>query len=509
MFPVQANAPCNSPDEAKSQQRRGDQLQEADKHSLLHALFGQKGRDDGSNARHEHVDGEKDQRRSGANAAGHAAVNLLRNLHGVHGEMASTTKSKRTTRATAINKNGANAPAAGKPKKAMREHVGARMRRSADGPVTVWAVGSPAMSPPPCASQPRSACPPRRPAVSAPASPPQSTPHAARRGAMADGSDAAKQGDALTSPTVASPKPRARPPGEQGEREERARAADGSPRQSAAEQRERKRQARKRARKASRLRNQPNTSVYVTGLPPDVTAQELAAFCAKCGILLPDAQTGLARVKIYRDEHGSAKGDALVTYAMRPSVENAIELLDGAWFREGRYAVSVSEASFEHKKARTDGGGERNGSDAPRVSRHLFVREKMSWDDDEQEQQSAPNASRMVILKNVFDANTADYKVIREDMLEGCGECGEVDKVTVFERNAEGAVAVKFKRIEACLRCIQVMNGRWYDGRQLSAQLYDGHSDYRYKETDAEREQRDSKWQQWLEQSERRETSKS
>ncbi|CAN8076705.1 unnamed protein product [Agarophyton chilense] len=286
--------------------------------------------------------------------------------------------------------------------------------------------------------------------------------------------------------------------------------APPSPRQRVAEQRERKRQARKRARQASRQRRQPNTSVYITGLPADATASELAAFCAKCGILLPDARTGAPRVKIYYDEHGAAKGDALVTYALRPSVDNALLLLDGACLRAHQFPLSVVEASFDHKKARTLADAARQDaarakSPTPRISRHLFVREKMSWADEQHDERNAPNACRIVILKNVFDANTAnaaDYDLIREDMQHGCAECGQVDKVSVFERSVEGAVAVKFNSIQACLQCIQVMNARWYDGRQLSAQLYDGKTDYRYKETDVDREKRDIEWKQWLEDNE-------
>jgi len=38
--------------------------------------------------------------------------------------------------------------------------------------------------------------------------------------------------------------------------------------------------------------------------------------------------------------------------------------------------------------------------------------------------------------------------------------------------------------------CIELMNGRWYGGRQLQAEFYDGKTDYRYKETEEEMKQR-------------------
>lgn len=143
-----------------------------------------------------------------------------------------------------------------------------------------------------------------------------------------------------------------------------------------------------------------NTSVYVTGLPEDVSVQEMVEVFSKCGIIKEDDQVcscacpvgwlafpacsgiqgmlelqgfsekgsrggshapraGVApprahasspggapggprpctqrhpRIKIYRDEAGVPKGDGLVTFLKEPSVELAIQLLDGAPFRYG------------------------------------------------------------------------------------------------------------------------------------------------------------------------------
>lgn len=261
-----------------------------------------------------------------------------------------------------------------------------------------------------------------------------------------------------------------------------------------------KRESRKRARAARKAR--PNTSVYVTGVPPDATESELAAHFSRCGILLVSAETGRARVKLYRRDDGSVKGDALVTYAMEASVENAVLLLDGAGLRDGGrgWVLGVERAKFEKregKEVKEEEKRRRKGGVGFR-SRD-FVSEALSWAEEGQEERKG---CRIVILKNVFDGSSGDtdYDVVEEDMQEGCEECGEVEKVTMFQRSLEGAVAVKFATMEACVKCVQMMNGRWYDGRRLEAEFYDGVTDYRYKETERDREERDKRWEQWLEQ---------
>lgn len=269
--------------------------------------------------------------------------------------------------------------------------------------------------------------------------------------------------------------------------------------------RERKRHSRKRARTSKRRRKQVNTSIYIAGIPKDACENDLASHFAKCGILQPNPDTGRPRIKIYLDASGNAKGDALVTYAMAPSVDNALSILDGVPLRAGEQGLKVERASFEHKEVEGIGVDqvakrrkeEMQSEEAKRrgLRRKALVTEALSWADEGQESNFA---HRIVILKNVFDAANADYEIVRADMEEGCSACGTVQKVSVFERNEEGAVAIKFLNLEACVKCIEVMDGRWYDGRKLSAEFYDGTKNFQYKETAEERAMRESKWEEWL-----------
>lgn len=50
--------------------------------------------------------------------------------------------------------------------------------------------------------------------------------------------------------------------------------------------------------------------------------------------------------------------------------------------------------------------------------------------------------------------------------------------ICVLQRHPDGVASVAFKEAEEADACIQSFNGRWFGGRQLSAQLWDGATDY-------------------------------
>lgn len=56
-----------------------------------------------------------------------------------------------------------------------------------------------------------------------------------------------------------------------------------------------------------------NTAIYVSGLPLDITVEELTQLFTKCGLIARD-EKGKDKIKLYRDGNGEPKGDALCTY---------------------------------------------------------------------------------------------------------------------------------------------------------------------------------------------------
>lgn len=91
------------------------------------------------------------------------------------------------------------------------------------------------------------------------------------------------------------------------------------------------------------------TGVYVTNLPPTATKEKIAEVFGKAGVLLIDDE-GQKRVKMYYDENGKFKGEALVLYFKEGSVDLAIRLLDDTELEYGAGVGNMNVKVAEYTK---------------------------------------------------------------------------------------------------------------------------------------------------------------
>lgn len=85
---------------------------------------------------------------------------------------------------------------------------------------------------------------------------------------------------------------------------------------------------------------------------------------SKAGLILEDGN-GDPRIKLYHDDEGRFKGDALIVYLQAESVELAVRLFDDTELvlGSGEGNMQVKKAEWEKKKPE-EGGAEGSGAGA-------------------------------------------------------------------------------------------------------------------------------------------------
>jgi len=74
-----------------------------------------------------------------------------------------------------------------------------------------------------------------------------------------------------------------------------------------------------------------------------------------------------------------------------------------------------------------------------------------------------------------------------------------VEKVKIFQRNPEGVVVVIFKEHEDAAQAVIDFSGRWFGGKQVESDFYDGWSNYEVEETEEQKNSRLKAFEEWIE----------
>ena len=254
--------------------------------------------------------------------------------------------------------------------------------------------------------------------------------------------------------------------------------------------------------------NNNTTSVFVENLPLDATVERVEKYFAKCGAVKQDAATLKAKIKLYEGEDGLFNGNALVTYLLRPSVELAINILDGSKFELVGTEVKVTEADFSKSKSnnafllgddnnsnnirkennnRNNNNNNNNNAipkDEIRKNAALLKRKaerQLGWDGFDDEHDATKT---MVVLRNIYNDEDLDEarkeglnaqefsEELKEDVADECqAKCGIVENAYV---NANGIITVRFKEPTSAEKCLELMHERFFGGKQIKAEMWNG-----------------------------------
>ncbi|KAF4678743.1 hypothetical protein FOZ60_016176 [Perkinsus olseni] len=259
----------------------------------------------------------------------------------------------------------------------------------------------------------------------------------------------------------------------------------------------------------ARVKEENNSSIYISGLPDDSTVEELYDLFKLAGAIKRDLETGHYKIKIYglnddddnnnnngsswgiEEEEGEKKrvptssssssrrtGDALISYQSVESVPIAIDRYDDYKLRED-CRIHVARASFDHygdstvKRDKVD-----NTPDDDDVANHLDndtlklmasrnnkrrlkllelrrkeVEAAASWEDDQAGRDRAWKP--IIVLKGMYTVQEANsdhaegiYAAIKQDVQSEMCKFGEVKKVVVIEDSLDAYVCIKFKTMD-------------------------------------------------------------
>ncbi|XP_017048530.1 HIV Tat-specific factor 1 [Drosophila ficusphila] len=242
-----------------------------------------------------------------------------------------------------------------------------------------------------------------------------------------------------------------------------------------------------------------NTKVYVSNLPLDITMDEFADLMGKCGMVMRDPQTQKFKLKLYAEKDGQIKGDGLCDYIKVESVNLALKILDEYVLRG--HKIRVQRAQFQMR-------GEYNPALKPKRKKKdkeklQKMKEKLfDWRPDKMRGERSKN-EKTVIIKNLFTPELFEKEVelileYQNNLREECSKCGMVRKVVIYDRHPEGVAQINMSSPEEADVVIQMMQGRYFGQRQLSAEAWDGKTKYKIDESAVEAQERLSKWDEFL-----------
>lgn len=183
-------------------------------------------------------------------------------------------------------------------------------------------------------------------------------------------------------------------------------------------------------------------SIFLTNLSEDSTFEDLNDLFSKYGTIALD-KSNTPRIKLYYDEKGLFKREALIIYESEKSVELSIQMVNETEVKGN--IIKVEPAKF--KKQLDD------------------IKSKFY--------------AKIVVIENMFRSEefNSDSNLeldIETDIHEECNkhDISDIIKIAFFPKDT--IVTIKFRSVDLVNKIKEIFNERYYDGLVLNVHDYDG-----------------------------------
>nr|POE49352.1 splicing factor u2af-associated protein 2 [Quercus suber] len=193
----------------------------------------------------------------------------------------------------------------------------------------------------------------------------------------------------------------------------------------------------------------------------------------------------------------------------------AIQMLDDSDFRPGKkdpngpMRVEVADPSRRAQKDKVYSNDEvkEKGSNAYRDrAKAIRKREELNarisnWDEDEEPQTLRPPKTsrfdKIVVIKRMFTPEDAKDPVemmeIERELREEAEKHGQVSRVLLYDKEADGVATVRFVDEQAARACAATFSARRYDGQPVEAYIATGNERFKKSEKGEEADDEDAR----------------
>lgn len=219
--------------------------------------------------------------------------------------------------------------------------------------------------------------------------------------------------------------------------------------------------------------SRPSNRIYIGSLHWDITEDQIVRVFSPFGSIL-------SCTLIPNPETGKHKGYGFIEYSNPQEAQEAIKQMDG--FELGGRTLKVGPAlsgAVMSTPAQQMRYQQQQPSNSLSQEENMTISSNQRYAIMQKLAKSQQKPTRCVLLTNMVGPEDVD-KTLEDELMAECNKFGSVDKLTIYQEKQserEGDVIVKifilFQTLTAAEAAAQVMEGRFFGGRQIQAEYFD------------------------------------